>query len=79
MYSIQIPLDDALKDALQGNPMAQKLGYDEFIRRALRFYLRVNEQAAIRRQYQEGYGNADLTELALEMNDWEGEQVWPEP
>jgi hypothetical protein len=33
----------------------------------------------IRRKYQQGYGEADLTELALEMKDWEEEQVWPEP
>ncbi len=33
----------------------------------------------IRQQYQKGYGEADLTELALEMKDWEEEQVWPEP
>jgi hypothetical protein len=36
-------------------------------------------QMEIRRQYQKGYGEADLTELALEMKDWEEEQVWPEP
>ncbi len=29
--------------------------------------------------YQKGYGEADLTELAREMKDWEEEQVWPEP
>lgn len=33
----------------------------------------------IRRQDQKGFGEADLTALALEMKDWEEEQVWPEP
>jgi hypothetical protein len=28
-------------------------------------------QMEIRRQYQKGFGEADLTALALEMKDWE--------
>jgi uncharacterized protein YecE (DUF72 family) len=51
----------------------------EFVRCVLHFYLRLHEEIEIRRQYQKGYGEADLTELALEMKDWEEEQVWPEP
>jgi hypothetical protein len=51
----------------------------EFVRRALHFCLRLHEEMEIRRQYQKGYGKADLTALALEMKDWEEEQVWPEP
>jgi hypothetical protein len=49
----------------------------EFVRCVLHFYLRLYEETEIRRQYQKGYGEADLTELALEMKDWEDEQVWP--
>lgn len=78
MNTIKITLDDKLNDALNENSEARKLGRAEFIRQALLFYLRVTEQAKIRRQYQKGYANADLTELALEMKDWEDEQVWPE-
>ena len=77
MQAIQINLDDELVNALKDNSEAQELGEVEFVRHALRFYLRVKEEAEIRRQYQSGYGNADLSELALEMKDWENEQAWP--
>lgn len=63
-------MDNELQKALKANSEAQELGHPEFIRRALQFYLRVNEQAKIRHQYQKGYCDADLTELALEMQDW---------
>jgi metal-responsive CopG/Arc/MetJ family transcriptional regulator len=76
--SLQIKLDDDLAKALQNNAEAKRLGLSEFIQRATRFYLRLYEEMEIRRQYQKGYGEADLTELALEMKDWEEEQVWPE-
>jgi uncharacterized protein YecE (DUF72 family) len=75
----KIPLDKDLMQALQKNAEAQKLGIAEFVRRAVHFYLRLNEEQEIRRQYQKGYGEADLTELALEVKDWEEEQAWPEP
>ena len=77
--TLQIKLDHDLAKALQTNAEAQKLGLSEFVRRAVHFYLRLYEEMEIRRQYQKGYGEADLTELALEMKDWEEEQVWPEP
>ena len=65
--------------SLPTNAEAQKLGISEFVRRAVSFYLRLYEEMETRRQYQKGYGEADLTELALAMKDWEEEQVWPEP
>jgi hypothetical protein len=77
--TLQIKLDHDLAKTLQTNAEAQELGLSEFVRRAVRFYLRLSEEREIRRQYQKGYGEADLTELALEMKDWEEEQVWPEP
>lgn len=70
MHTIKITLDHKLNDALNENSEARKLGHVEFIRQALPFYLRVTEEARIRRQYQKGYGSADLTKLALEMQDW---------
>jgi hypothetical protein len=76
--TLQIKLDNELAKTLQSNAEAQELGITEFVRRAVRFYLRLGEEMEIRRQYQKGYGEADLTELALEMKDWEEEQVWPE-
>ncbi len=76
--TLQIKLDQDLARALQSNAEAQELGVPEFVRRAVRFYLRLCEEGEIRRLYQKGYGEADLTELALEMKDWEDEQVWPE-
>lgn len=76
---LQLKLDNDLIEALQKNQEAQRIGFSEFVGRAVRFYLRLREEAAIRRQYQKGYGEVDLTELALEMKDWEDEQVWPEP
>lgn len=76
---LQIQLDNDLVKTLQTNTEAQKLGVSEFVRHAVHFYLRLYEEMEIRRQYQKGYGEADLTELALEMKDWEEEQVWPEP
>jgi repressor of nif and glnA expression len=77
--TLQVKLDHDLVKALQANTEAQTLGVPEFVRHAVRFYLRLFEEMEIRRQYQKGYGKADLTELALEMKDWEEEQVWPEP
>jgi repressor of nif and glnA expression len=77
--TLQIKLDNELARALQANAEVQKLGLSGFIERAVRFYLRLYEEMEIRRQYQKGYGEADLTELALEMKDWEEEQAWPEP
>lgn len=77
--TLQIKLDDDLTRALQANAEVQKLGLSEFIERAVRFYLRLYEEMEIRRQYQKGYGEADLTDLALEMKDWQDEQTWPEP
>jgi metal-responsive CopG/Arc/MetJ family transcriptional regulator len=77
--TLQIKLDHDLAKTLQANAEAQKLGISEFVRHAVRFYLRLCEEMEIRRKYQQGYGEADLTELALEMKDWEEEQVWPEP
>lgn len=77
--TLQIKLDGDLAKALQANAEVQKLGLSEFVQRAARFYLRLCEEMEIRRQYQKGYGHADLTALALEMKDWEEEQVWPEP
>jgi hypothetical protein len=76
--TLQIKLDHDLAETLQTNAEAQKLGLTEFVRHAVSFYLRLCEEMEIRRQYQKGYGEADLTELALEMKDWEEEQVWPE-
>ena len=76
--TLHVKLDHDLARALQTNAEAQKLGVPEFVRRAVHFYLRLYEEIEIRRQYQKGYGEADLTELALEMKDWEDEQVWPE-
>lgn len=76
--TLQIKLDQELAQTLQTNAEAQKLGLSEFVRHAVRFYLRLCEEREIRRQYQKGYGEADLTQLALEMKDWEEEQVWPE-
>lgn len=76
--TLQIKLDNDLAKTLQTSAEAQKLGVSEFVRRAVRFYLRLYEEMEIRRRYQKGYGEADLTELALEMKDWEEEQVWPE-
>lgn len=78
MQTISIALDDDLLRTLQANSDAQKMSQAELIRHALQFYFRVHEEAEIRQQYQSGYGNAELTELALEMKDWEDEQVWPE-
>ncbi len=75
----KIQLDKELVKALKANPEAQKLGAAEFVRRAVHFYLRLHSEMEIRRKYQKGYGDADLTTLALEMKDWEDEQVWPEP
>ncbi len=77
--TLQIKLDHDLVKALHANTEAQKLGVPEFISHAVRFYLRLFEEREIRRQYQKGYGTADLTALAQEMKDWEEEQVWPEP
>lgn len=77
--TLQIKLEHDLAKALQTNAEAQKLGVPEFVHRAVHFYLRLSEEMEIRRQYQKGYGEADLTELALAMKDWEDEQVWPEP
>ncbi|GEM_PF-5787466 len=62
-----------------GDDIILALGVPEFVRHAVRFYLRLFEEMEIRRQYQKGYGEANLTALALEMKDWEEEQVWPEP
>jgi hypothetical protein len=76
--ALQIPLDHDLAKSLQANSQAQNLGLAEFVRRAVLFYVRLNEEMEIRRQYQKGYGDADLTALALEMKDWEEEQAWPE-
>jgi len=78
MHRIQVSLDKELLEAMQSNFEAQKLGSEAFIRHALRFYLRVGEKAKTRQQYKTGYGENDLTDLALEMKDWEDEQVWPE-
>jgi hypothetical protein len=77
--ALQIDLDHDLARDLQANPEAQNLGVPEFVQRAVRFYLRRCEELEIRRQYQKGYGGADLTDLELEMKDWEEEQAWPEP
>lgn len=77
--TLQIQLDNELVKALQSNAEVQKLGVSEFVRRAVHFYLRLKDEMEIRQQYQKGYGAADLTALALEMKDWEEEQVWPEP
>ena len=77
--TFQIKLDHTLAKALQTNAEAQKLGIPEFVHRAVHFYLHLYQEMEIRRQYQKGYGQADLTELALEMKDWEDEQVWPQP
>ncbi len=76
---LQIKVDNSLLKALQTRAEAQKLDVSEFVRRAVYFYLRRCEEAEIRQKYQKGYGEADLTELDLEMKDWEEEQVWPEP
>jgi hypothetical protein len=75
----QVSLDPELVEALKTNAGAQSLGFAEFVHRAVRFYLRLHEEMKIRRQYQSGYGSADLTELAPEMKDWQNEQEWPEP
>lgn len=77
--TLQIELDDDLIQTLRTNAEAQKLGLSNFVRHAVSFYLHLSEEMEIRRQYQKGYGEADLTALALEMKDWEDEQVWPEP
>ncbi len=76
---LQIKLDSDLAQTLQVNVEAQKPGLAEFVRRAVLFYVRLNEEMEIRRQYQKGYGEADLTELALEMKDWQEEQAWRSP
>jgi hypothetical protein len=76
--TLEIKLDNDLAKTLQSNAEAQELSISEFVRRAVRFYLRLCEEMEIRRQYQKGYDEADLAELALEMKDWEEEQVWPE-
>lgn len=77
--TLQIELDHDLIQTLRTNAEAQKLGLSNFVRHAVSFYLHLCEEMEIRRQYQKGYGEADLTALALEMKDWEDEQVWPEP
>lgn len=78
LETLPVELDRDLIAALQINPCAQKLGAQEFIQRAVRFYLNLYQEMEIRQQYQKGYGEANLSELALEMKDWEEEQVWPE-
>lgn len=77
--TLQINFEQGLARDLKANPEAQKLGVPEFVQRAVRYYLRRCEELEIRRQYQTGYGGADLNELELEMKDWEEERVWPEP
>lgn len=77
--TLQIELDNNLQQALQANAEAQKIGVPEFVRRAVSFYLHRCEEANIRQSYQKGYGEADLTDLELEMKDWEDEQAWPAP
>lgn len=76
--TLPVELDRELLATLQINPQAQKLGAQEFIQRAVRFYLGLYREMEIRQQYQKGYGEANLSELALEMKAWEDEQVWPE-
>ena len=79
MQTIQLSLDDELSNALLADATDKNVDRAELIREAIRFYLRVRKEAVIKRQYEAGYGSADLTKLALEMKDWEDEQVWPEP
>ena len=75
---IQLELDTKLADALKSGAQAEQLAIPDFVLRAIRFYLYIKREQRIREQYEKGYGAVDLTELALEMKDWESEQVWPE-
>jgi len=79
--TLQIKIQGDLAKVLQTNNEVKKIGVSEFVLRAIRFYLSrtENEDMEIRRKYQKGYGSADLTNLTLEMKDWEDEQVWPQP
>jgi len=79
--TLHVKIEGDLVKALHKNATAQKLGVSEFVLRAIRFYLSRSggKEMEIRRQYQQGYGKVDRTELSLEMKECEEEQVWPEP
>jgi hypothetical protein len=75
--SIQISMDEALLAALDADPETQEVGRSAMIRRALTFYMRMREQAAIDAAYDAAYaGGGD--DVWVEMKPLLQGQRWPD-
>jgi metal-responsive CopG/Arc/MetJ family transcriptional regulator len=78
MKSIQITVDEALLETLDGDEEVRREGRSSVIRKALRRYLEEQRRRRIEDAYRRGYGTLGQSEEPEELLGWEEEQVWPE-
>lgn len=76
MKTIQVTIDDALLERVDGLSDSIGMARSAFIRRALELALREFQVAALEQRQISGYQRQPVT--AGEFDNWEGEQAWGE-